>query len=289
MPNQDTPKRGTPAESPSAVGSPLVARPRPAPVAPPVLSRGPVAPPAPREVPLAQAPAPAVGAAQPPAPARPELGRAAELAARIEAQGQALRSGAPLDRGALEALLAEADQVLAELGALAAEVPKGERASIATTRASLLDAAFALTSLIQRLVPAAPAAVPETPAVRPPPAAPAPQPEFQPAAHRPAARGRVLAGLAAVSLLAAAGYHGNAYLERRQALQSQASVLPGTPDGLRAVRQSDGRFLLTRLAGRSPDPGQLERFKALQAARGWKLDDLGQGAWRLEPAPGSPR
>jgi hypothetical protein len=99
-------------------------------------------------------------------------------------------------------------------------------------------------------------------------------------------RGRRVWVALAIAALAAGAFHAYRYWLLDQARQAQrAATLPGGPPGLGlAPRLPGGPVLLVPLPGDQPDPAEVERWKALEEAKGNKVIDR-DGSLMVVPAP----
>lgn len=198
------------------------------------------------------------------------------------------QSGGQGDAGAVQALLAEIDGVLAELKALEEGAPPAVQPGLDTIRSGLVSEAIDLTEAVQRLAPA-----------------PVPQPEAvpKPAARRPAEKRAAVAGAAAefeglkerrggskalvallvLSVLAAAGYHLKERLGPGTAVERP--TMPGAPGN--AVAPSNrlgGPRVVVSQDGKPFEREQVERFRKEQAERGNEVIQTSPTTLLVRPA-----
>jgi hypothetical protein len=195
--------------------------------------------------------------------------------------------GSPVDVAAGGALLREIDGVLAGLKGLAEALPArgGEFDSI---RRMLVKEAVDLSEVLHRLQPAA-AAVP-VPEVRTARSASTRLLSVDAGEAREERRRRwpMWVAFAAV-LAAAAAFHVQRYVAARGA--PPPPTLAGAPAGTIGTDHGDSK-VLAALPGQTLDPAEVERFRALEEAKGNRVEEVSPGVFvvragpRKAPAPG---
>jgi hypothetical protein len=195
------------------------------------------------------------------------------------ALGSAPRAGEPADAEAVQALLAETDDVLAELKALEEGAPQEARAALDALRSRLVGEAVDLTEAVHRLS-----------AHRAGDAAQTPPPLPRPVR---AGRARVLSNVSgdrtrgvrapvrtrwlvvlAVAALAAGAFHVHEASTRPP--PPGPPTFAGAPRDAVGVRHRDVGIVVPR-AGKTLDPGEVERFKAQEALRGNVVKEIAPG------------
>lgn len=222
----------------------------------------------------------AVFSVEPPPIDTEPIRRAAVMRVRVAAAlASAPARGAPVDSGAVSALLAEIDALLSDVSALAAEAPADLQSSLEAVRNALVKEAIDFSEAAQ----SGAAEVEEAPR------APAPRVTKtrvltveKDAARATAERRRwPMLVLLALSIAAAAGYHGWHWYQRRSALATGFGGPPGMTSS--PPRPGTARVLVpTGSAGR-PDPADVLRFKNTEAAKGNEVRELGDGTLVVLP------
>ncbi|HYS79632.1 MAG TPA: hypothetical protein VEM76_02925 [Anaeromyxobacteraceae bacterium] len=191
-------------------------------------------------------------------------------------------AGAPFDGAAAQALLGEVDAALAQVKAAAAAAEPPLAASLDPIRLALVDGGVELAGAHARLTPegvVAPVAPSSAPASRAATRVISNEDARQTEAAPVAGKGTWFAFGAAVLL--AVAYHGY-QLATREPHEPLAS-LPGAPAQTYLVNQG-ASHVLRAYAGARVDPGELEKFRVQELARGNVLRELGAGIWIIEPA-----
>ena len=209
------------------------------------------------------------------------LRAAAALRLRLElALATVPAAGARFDGSAAQALLGEVDAVLMQVKAAADAAQPALAASLDPIRLALMDGGVSLAGAHARLTPegvvapVAPAASSGRAATRVISNENASQSE-----HVPVAGKGVWFAFGAVALLAVA-YHGYQFATR--APYEPPASLPGAPAQTYLVNQGPS-LVLRAYAGARIDPGELERFRAQERARGNVVRELAAGVWVIEP------
>jgi hypothetical protein len=208
------------------------------------------------------------------------LRAAAALRLRLELALATLpAAGAPFDGPAAQALLGEVDAVLVQVKAAAEAAEPALAASLEPIRLALVDGGLSLAGAHARLTPeviAAPVAQAPAPSIRASTRVISNEGESEAA---PAAGKGVWFAFGAVALLAVA-YHGYQFATR--APYEPPASLPGAPAQTYLVNQGPS-LVLRAYAGARIDPGELERFRAQERARGNAVRELAAGIWVIEP------
>jgi len=216
--------------------------------------------------------------------------RAAVLRFRVALALEAVpRPGERGDAGAVQALLAEIDGVLAELKALEEGAPPVVQPGLDAIRSGLVSEAIDLTEAVQRL---APAPVPEREATaRLPPRKPAEKSvekrtasEFEGLAERRTSRGPLI-GMLVVAALAAIGYHLKERLLPRPVVERP--TMAGAPAG--AIAPTNNRSPARVVASEDGKPfekEQVERFRKEQAERGNEVVQVSPTTLLVKPVGG---
>jgi hypothetical protein len=205
--------------------------------------------------------------------------RASALRLRVAlALGGAPAVGSPIDSAAVQSLLAELDSTLAELKA-AAEAGEGVHPGIEILRKALVKEAIDLTDAVARIAPA------QAPVVQAP--------------VRPAAATRLLSNrsgveehslppvrrgwmvLLVLAALAAGAFHGYRLLAPKPFVPPP--TFGGAPQDAVGLRQGRVSVVVPE-AGKTLDPRQVERFKALEEAKGNAVKEVAPGTYVSVPA-----
>ncbi|HSB18978.1 MAG TPA: hypothetical protein VLD85_03100 [Anaeromyxobacteraceae bacterium] len=204
--------------------------------------------------------------------------RASALRLRVAlALGAAPAVGSPIDSAAVQSLLAELDSTLAELKA-AAEAGEGVHPGIEILRKSLVKEAIDLTDAVARIAPA------QAPVVQAPvrPAAAtrllSNRSAVEEHARPPVGRGWMV--LLVLAALAAGAFHGYRLLARKPVVPPPS--FGGAPQDAVGVRQGPVSVVVPE-AGKALDPRQVERFKALEEAKGNAVKEVAPGIYVSVP------
>jgi hypothetical protein len=203
--------------------------------------------------------------------------RAAGLRLRVAAALAGLPApGSAVDAAALSGLLGEIDALLSAVAAAAKEAPQQLMPSLEAVRNGLVKEAIDFSEAAQRIAPAG--AQPEAEkVVRSARAAQARVLSVTKTAEAPERRPVAAWILLAAALLAGGGFHGYRMLEKRNAIAGAPS-LPGQPAGLLLLPAVPGApQSLVRLPGAHVDRAEIERFRELQRAKGYEVDELPSG------------
>jgi hypothetical protein len=214
--------------------------------------------------------------------------RAAVMRVRVAAAlASAPAPGSPVDEGAVHTLLGDIDALLSAVGGLAQTAPAEVQGALEAIRNGLVKEAIDFSEVAQRVGAAAPAKV-EAPRAS---ARAAQARVLSINAGRAAAEPRGSRWMAALLLacaLAAGGFHGWRFWQRRSA---RIAATAGAPEGMTtlAVRPDGSRLLAPAAIDRAVDPAELARFEAAEAAKGNVVQPAGGGMLevrpRSEPAP----
>jgi len=214
--------------------------------------------------------------------------RAAVLRFRVAlALHTAPRPGGAGDAGAVQALLAEIDGVLAELKVLEEGAPPAAQPGLDTIRSGLVSEAIDLTEAVQRLAPAPP---PQT-ETAPKPAARRPAEkkavesraaEFEGLKQRQGGRNAMLA-LLVLSALAAAGYHLMERFGPRPV--AERPTMPGAPaNAVAPANDRGGPRVVVSQDGKPFEREQVEQFRREQAERGNEVVQVSPTTLLVKPA-----
>lgn len=221
-----------------------------------------------------------------PQPLDPEpIRKAAVLRLRVaEALASAPPPGSPVDSAALSTILGEIDGLLAEVGPLLATAPVELAPALESIRNSLVREAIDFSEAGQRA--ATTGAPPVQVAARPPPTERAAsakvisvQTPQDAALDRVERRRKVVASVVlAVVALGAIGFHGWREMVRRDV--RAPPTLPGAPSNSVASTGSGKVQLVISKTG-SFDPAELERFRASEALRGNRVEEISPGVLKV--------
>ncbi|MFY3742834.1 hypothetical protein ACOQFB_02915 [Anaeromyxobacter sp. Red801] len=197
------------------------------------------------------------------------------------ARASAPAGGSEVDGAAVQAMLADLDATLAAVNGLAAGAPPDLLPGVEAVRNALVREAIDFSDLAQRIASAGAVAATAARA----PARPVQARVIAVSAEPRPRRSWVPWALLVIAALGAAGYHGWRY-QQRQRYVASLKTLPGAPEGMMLVPAPPGApQLLVPLGGKRPDAAQVERFRALQQARGYEVREIAGGGLEVRPAP----
>jgi hypothetical protein len=219
-----------------------------------------------------------------PAPVRRAVGLRWQVAAAIDALPPV---GAPIDQGAVQAILGGIDDVLSALKEQSDDAGPEALRAIETVRHALVKEAIDLTEALQQVAP--PEMVEEiTTSRKARRAGVAPVTRMvRDTSHADAGPSRVPWGLVVVlvvALVAAAAYHGYRYVNRAR---PAASSITGAPSGAAGTVTPQGKVIVMP-AGARADPKELESFKNLEKAKGNTVRELVPGTFVVYPESARP-
>lgn len=206
--------------------------------------------------------------------------KAAAIRLRVaEALATVPAPGSTVDATALSAVLGQIDGLLAEVAPLLQGAPEELVPALEAVRNSLVSEAIDFSEAAQRVAAVEPAHLPTLPA----PATRGVRVLSVGAedVEVPAGRGKRIALVVVTVLvgLAVGTYHLRRLMPRpAQPLKSPA----GLPVGVTGYAK-DGIQILNSIPGRSVDAAEMERFKAVQEAKGNTVQEVGTGVWIVKP------
>jgi hypothetical protein len=213
------------------------------------------------------------------------LRTAAGLRLRLATALETAPSSGEFDAGAVQALLAGADEVLAALAQESAAATEQVASAIGTIRTDLVRDAIRVSEAHQRLAnpqgAQAPAAAPAAPQVR----LLSNESEDVPAVRERSRRGIGLWVVLGLAVLAAGGYHVNRAYETKRATASMIRV-DGAPERVIAsVERAKGQVLFTPPDAPLSD-AELQQLRTAQEARGRTVTVRAPGVYVLQKADG---
>jgi hypothetical protein len=214
-----------------------------------------------------------------PAPVRQAVGLRWQVAAAIDALPPV---GAPIDQGAVQAILGGIDDVLSALKEQSDDAGPEALRAIETVRHTLVKEAIDLTEALQQVAP--PEMVEEITTSRK-----ARRTGAAPVTRMVTNTSQADAGpsqvpwgfvvLLVLVLVAAAAYHGYGYVNRAR---PAASTIAGAPSGTVGTVTPRGKVVVAP-AGVTLNPVEVENFKNLEKAKGNEVREISPGTFIVSP------